>query len=140
MTTSFVDQNLEYLTDQSLPPDAVLAAAGMSQLQAYTDLPGWRQWGAGNLPLLLEAEAGLIRLDLQIQSADDITLKIDRRSLSYVVLRCTVHKLTSWHKRLKNDRLLIGPIRHVWLRPRASCCSASCLSVPVAIILATIGS
>ena len=96
MTTSFVDQNLDYLTDQSLPPDAVLAAAGMSQLQADTDLPGWRQWGAGNLPLLLETKAGLIRLDLQIQSADDITLKIDGRSVSYAVLRCTVHKLTSW--------------------------------------------
>ena len=96
MTTSFVDQNLEYLTDQSLPPDAVLAAAGMSQLQADTALPGWRHWGAGNLPVLLEAKAGLIRLDLQIQSADDITLKIDGRSLSYAVLRCTVHKLTSW--------------------------------------------
>ena len=33
---------------------------------------------------------------LQIQSADDITLKIDGRSISYSVLRCTVHKLTSW--------------------------------------------
>ena len=96
MTTSFVDQNLEYLTDQSLPPDAVLAATGMSQLQADTALPGWRHWGAGNLPVLLEAKAGLIRLDLQIQSADDITLKIEGRSVSYAVLRCTVHKLTSW--------------------------------------------
>ena len=96
MTTSFVDQNLEYLTDQSLPPDAVLAAAGMSKLQADTALPGWRHWGAGNLPVLLEAKAGLIRLDLQIRSADDITLNIDGRSVSYVVLRCAVHKLTSW--------------------------------------------
>ena len=96
MTTSFVDQNLEYLTDQSLPPDAVLAAAGMSKLQADTALPGWRHWGAGNLPVLLEAKAGLIRLDLQIRSADDITLNIDGRSVSYVVLRCAGHKLTSW--------------------------------------------
>ena len=96
MTTSFVDQNLEYLTDQSLPPDAVLAAAGMSKLQAGTALPGWRHWGAGNLPVLLEAKAGLIRLDLQIRSADDITLNIDGRSVSYVVLRCAGHKLTSW--------------------------------------------
>ena len=96
MTTSFVDQNLEYLTDQSLPPDAVLAAAGMSKLQADTALPGWRHWGAGNLPVLLEAKAGLIRLDLQIRSADDITLNIDGRSVSYTVLRCAGHKLTSW--------------------------------------------
>ena len=96
MTTSFVDQNLEYLTDQSLPPDAVLAAAGMSKLQADTALPGWRHWGAGNLPVLLEAKVGLIRLDLQIRSADDITLNIDGRSVSYVVLRCAGHKLTSW--------------------------------------------
>ncbi|MGB1545357.1 MAG: acetyl/propionyl/methylcrotonyl-CoA carboxylase subunit alpha [Candidatus Puniceispirillaceae bacterium] len=95
MTTSFVDQNLEYLTDQSLPPYAVLAAAGMSKLQADTALPGWRHWGAGNLPVLLEAKAGLIRLDLQIRSADDITLNIDGRSVSYVV-RCAGHKLTSW--------------------------------------------
>ena len=96
MTTSFVDQNLDYLTDQSLPPDAVLAAAGMSKLQADTALPGWRHWGAGNLPVLLEAKAGLFRLDLQIRSADDITLNIDGRSVSYVVLRCAGHKLTSW--------------------------------------------
>ena len=96
MTTSFVDQNLEHLTDQSLPPDAVLAAAGMSKLQADTALPGWRHWGSGNLPVLLEANAGLIRFDLQIKSADDITLKIDGRSLSYAVLRSTFHKLTSW--------------------------------------------
>ncbi|MEC7705866.1 MAG: biotin carboxylase N-terminal domain-containing protein [Pseudomonadota bacterium] len=96
MTTSFVDQNLEYLTDQSLPPDAVLAAAGMSKLQADTALPGWRHWGPGNLPVLLEAKAGLIRLDLQIRSADDITLNIDGRSVSYVVLRCAGHTLTSW--------------------------------------------
>ena len=96
MTTSFVDQNVEHLTDQSLPPDAVLAAAGMSQLQADTALPGWRHWGAGNLPVLLAGKAGLIRLVLQIRSADDITLKINGRSLSYAVLRCTFHKLTSW--------------------------------------------
>ena len=82
-------------TDQSLPPDAVLAAAGMSKLQADTALLGWRHWGPGNLPVLLEAKAGLIRLDLQIRSADDITLNIDA-FLSYVVLRCAGHKLTSW--------------------------------------------
>ena len=107
MTTNFVDQNLEYLTDQSLPPDAVLAAAGMSQLKADTALPGWRHWGAGNLPVLLEAKAGLIRLVLQIQSADDITLKIDGRSLSHTVLRCAVHKLTGWQLNGPNGQVTV---------------------------------
>ena len=96
MTTNFLNQHLEPLITESRPPDAVLAAAGMSQLQADTDLPGWRHWGAGHLPVLLDSKAGLIRLDLQIQSAYDITLKIDGRSVPYAVLRCAGNKMTSW--------------------------------------------
>ena len=105
MTTSFVDQNLEYLTDQSLPPDAVLAAAGMSKLQAGYSSAWMAALGAGNLPVLLEAKAGLIRLDLQIRSADDITLNID----GVPILCCAplnvnkIDKLAAgWAKRLGN--------------------------------------
>ena len=74
----------------------------MSQLQADTALPGWRHWGAGNLPVLLEAKA-VNQLVLQIQSADDITLKLT--GVPYLmVLRCTVHKLTSWQLDGPNGR------------------------------------
>jgi 3-methylcrotonyl-CoA carboxylase alpha subunit len=101
ITTSFLDQHLEALTAQSPTPDAVLAAAGMSQVQAGTALPGWRHWGPGHVPVLLETKAGLINLDLQIHRAENITLKVDGRSVSYAVLCGTNNKMTNWQ--------LIGP-------------------------------
>ena len=96
MTTNFLSQDLEPLITESPPPDAVLAAAGMSQIQTGTTLTGWRHWGAGHLPVLLRSNAGVIRLELQIHRADDITLKVDGRSVSYDVLRSTDYKMTSW--------------------------------------------
>ena len=96
MTTAFLDQHLTELTQDGQPPDAVLATACLSQVPADTPLCGWRQWGPGYLPVLLEHTAGLQRLGLYLHGADDIELETDGRRIRFAVLRCDDEALIGW--------------------------------------------
>ena len=96
MTTAFLDQHLDELTEDGPPPDAVLATACLSQIPADAPLSGWRQWGPGHLPLLVQSAAGLQRVSLYIYEAGHIELETDGRRIRFDVVRCADAPLTGW--------------------------------------------
>ena len=96
MTTAFLDQHLDELTDDGPPPDAVLAVACLSQIPAEAPLSGWRQWGPGHLPLLVRSAAGLQRAGLYLHGPDKIELETEDRQIPFTVIRCADDPLSGW--------------------------------------------
>jgi len=101
MTTGFLDQHLAELTDAAAAPDAVLAAACLSPIPPEQDLSGWRQWGPGHLPVLLQSAAGLQRVSLYLYGAGEAEIvtqdaEAGTRRIRFTVLRCPDEMVTGW--------------------------------------------
>ena len=96
MTTAFLDQHLDQLTDDGPPPDAILATACLSQIPAEAPLSGWRQWGPGHLPLLVQGAGGLQRAGLYLYGPEKIELETEDRRIPFTVVRCDDEVLTGW--------------------------------------------
>ncbi|MEC7208918.1 MAG: biotin/lipoyl-containing protein, partial [Pseudomonadota bacterium] len=59
-------------------------------------LSGWRQWGPGHLPVLLQSTAGLQKVSLYLHNAAAVEIETDGQRARFAVLRCDDEATTGW--------------------------------------------
>ncbi len=120
LDTQFIDRQLDGLITLPAPPPAIMLIACLASTEILGQpAAGWRQWGAGHTPCLLDDGNMVYRCIVAAHSNDSFSIEYDGSSSSLTGLRC---------KKQRNGQLWQAAGEHSFISA-TSCMAGDQLSV-----------